>query len=42
MMIACFVGYQDYFLPDAGSEHGAEYDNLLVTYYCSNHDCTSS
>ncbi|BAO55132.1 cytochrome c oxidase subunit II [Nonlabens marinus] len=30
MMIACFVGYSDYFLPDAGSEHGAEYDNLLL------------
>jgi len=30
MMIACFVGYQDYFLPDAGSAHGAEYDNLLL------------
>lgn len=31
MMIACFIAYQDYFLPDAGSEHGAEYDNLLLT-----------
>ncbi|MGB3591867.1 MAG: cytochrome c oxidase subunit II [Nonlabens sp.] len=31
MMIACFVGYQDYFLPDAGSAHGAEYDSLLLT-----------
>ncbi|KQC32599.1 cytochrome C oxidase subunit II [Nonlabens sp. YIK11] len=30
MMIACFIGYQDYFLPDAGSEHGVEYDNLLL------------
>jgi cytochrome c oxidase subunit 2 len=30
MMIACFVAYQDFFLPDAGSEHGAEYDNLLL------------
>lgn len=30
MMIACFVGYQDYFLPDAASEHGADYDNLLL------------
>ncbi|WP_124978838.1 cytochrome c oxidase subunit II [Nonlabens xiamenensis] len=30
MMIACFIGYQDFFLPDAGSEHGAEYDNLLL------------
>jgi len=30
MMIACFVAYQDYFLPDAGSAHGAEYDNLLL------------
>jgi cytochrome c oxidase subunit 2 len=31
MMIACFVAYNDFFLPDAGSEHGAEYDNLLLT-----------
>ncbi|MEO9953190.1 cytochrome c oxidase subunit II [Nonlabens sp.] len=30
MMIACFVGYQDYFLPDAASAHGADYDNLLL------------
>ena len=30
MMIACFIGYQDFFLPDAGSAHGAEYDNLLL------------
>jgi cytochrome c oxidase subunit 2 len=30
MMIACFIGYQDYFLPDAASEHGAEYDDLLL------------
>lgn len=30
MMIACFIGYKDFFLPDAGSEHGAEYDNLLL------------
>jgi cytochrome c oxidase subunit 2 len=30
MMIASFVGYQDFFLPDAGSEHGAEYDDLLL------------
>jgi len=30
MMIACFVGYQDFFLPDAASAHGAEYDNLLI------------
>ncbi|AZQ42911.1 cytochrome c oxidase subunit II [Nonlabens ponticola] len=30
MMIACFVAYQDYFLPDAASDHGAEYDNLLL------------
>lgn len=30
MMIACFVGYQDYFLPDAASAHGTEYDSLLL------------
>lgn len=30
MMIACFVAYQDYFLPDAASAHGAEYDSLLL------------
>jgi cytochrome c oxidase subunit 2 len=30
MMIASFVGYQDFFLPDAGSAHGAEYDDLLL------------
>lgn len=30
MMIACFIGYQDFFLPDAASAHGAEYDNLLL------------
>ncbi len=30
MMIACFIAYQDFFLPDAGSAHGAEYDNLLL------------
>jgi cytochrome c oxidase subunit 2 len=29
-MIACFVGYSDYFLPDAASKHGAEYDDLLL------------
>ncbi|MGB5982734.1 MAG: cytochrome c oxidase subunit II [Nonlabens sp.] len=29
-MIACFIGYQDFFLPDAGSAHGAEYDDLLL------------
>lgn len=31
MMIACFVAYQDFFLPDAASAHGSEYDNLLLT-----------
>ncbi|WP_213520863.1 cytochrome c oxidase subunit II [Nonlabens sp.] len=30
LMIACFVGYKDYFLPDAASEHGGEYDDLLL------------
>lgn len=30
MMIACFVGYNDFFLPDAASEHGGEYDDLLL------------
>ncbi|WP_194850308.1 cytochrome c oxidase subunit II [Nonlabens antarcticus] len=30
MMIACFIAYKDFFLPDAGSKHGAEYDNLLL------------
>lgn len=30
LMIACFVGYSDYFLPDAASKHGAEYDDLLL------------
>lgn len=30
MMIACFIGYKDFFLPDAASEHGADYDNLLL------------
>jgi cytochrome c oxidase subunit 2 len=30
LMIACFVGYKDYFLPDAASEHGSEYDDLLL------------
>ncbi|MGJ8683692.1 MAG: cytochrome c oxidase subunit II [Nonlabens sp.] len=30
MMIACFIGYQDFFLPDAASAHGAEYDSLLL------------
>jgi len=29
--IACFVAYDDYFLPDAASAHGAEYDSLLLT-----------
>ena len=27
MMIACFIGYQDFFLPDAGSAHGDESRN---------------
>lgn len=31
MTIASFVAYDDFFLPDAASEHGAEYDNLLLT-----------
>jgi cytochrome c oxidase subunit 2 len=31
MMIACFIAYKDYFLPDAASKHGADYDKLLLT-----------
>ncbi|ALM21322.1 cytochrome c oxidase polypeptide II [Nonlabens tegetincola] len=31
MMIACFIAYDDFFLPDAASEHGTEYDSLLFT-----------
>jgi cytochrome c oxidase subunit 2 len=30
LMIYCFVAYNDYFLPDAASAHGGEYDNLLL------------
>ncbi|GAL73566.1 cytochrome c oxidase polypeptide II [Nonlabens ulvanivorans] len=31
MMIACFIGYQDYFLPDAASAHGGQ--NMIHCYY---------
>lgn len=31
MMIACFIAYKDFFLPDAASAHGADYDKLLIT-----------
>lgn len=31
MMIACFIAYKDFFLPDAASKHGADYDKLLLT-----------
>lgn len=30
LMIYCFIAYNDYFLPDAASEHGTEYDSLLL------------
>ncbi|UZO81219.1 cytochrome c oxidase subunit II [Aquimarina sp. ERC-38] len=29
LMIFCFINYRSFFLPEAASEHGSEYDNLM-------------
>lgn len=30
LMIYCFVAYRSYFLPETASEHGKDYDNLML------------